>query len=147
MDDSESESETLSSLDEQAQDDAVKGKDEFQEDSEEEKAKSEVDEFEGLGDIDPSQADDWRRIREEIAKKKKEFEAGLDPHLSADEKATMMRIFGDQMKDLERDLRKEKESQDTMLKSKLKSRTRQAKKAQKEVELREKDKTDGILAA
>lgn len=84
-------------------------KDEFQEDSETEKAKSE-DEFEGFADIDPSHADDWRRIREEINKKKREFEANLDPHLSADEKATMMHIFTDQMKDLERDLRKEKEA-------------------------------------
>lgn len=58
----------------------------------------------------------------------------------------MMHIFSDQMKDLERDLRKEKEAQDALLKKKLKGRTRQAKKAQVEVEKREKDKTDVILS-
>jgi hypothetical protein len=113
----------MDSLDEQAQDEAVAAKDEFQEDSEEEKAKSE-DEFEGFADIDPSQVDDWRRIREEINKKKREFEANLDPHLSNDEKATMMHIFSDQMKDLELELRNEKKFQDKLLKQKLKGRTR-----------------------
>ena len=68
--------------------------------------------MEGLANLDPSQVDDWRRIKEEINKKKKDFETSLDPHLSDDEKATMMRIYNDQMKDLERDLRAEKQNQD-----------------------------------
>ena len=51
--------------------------------------------MEGLANLDPSQVDDWRRIKEEINKKKKDFETSLDPHLSDDEKATMMRIYND----------------------------------------------------
>lgn len=41
--------------------------------------------------IDDQQADEWRRIREELNRKKAEFEANLDPHLSDDEKQALIR--------------------------------------------------------
>jgi hypothetical protein len=63
-----------------------------------------------LANLDSNNVDEWRLIKDEIEKKKKEFEANLDPHLSADEKATMIHIFSNQMNDLERDLTKEKEA-------------------------------------
>jgi len=56
------------------------------------------------------QADEWRRIREELNRKKQEFEANLDPNLSAAEKAALMRQFADQMAEMEREMRKEKEN-------------------------------------
>ena len=59
----------------------------------------------------------------------------------------MMRIFNDQMKDLERDLRKEKQNQDQLLQKKLMDRKKKAKKAQRETEIRERDKTDKVTEA
>lgn len=99
---------------------------------------------EGHKEIDSNEADDWRRIKEEIAKKRKDFEENLDPHLTDAEKRTMMAGFETTLQDLERNLRKEKENQDMMLKKKQQNRAKKAKKNLKEVEGLSKEKTDKI---
>jgi hypothetical protein len=71
----------------------------------------------------------------------------MDPNLDNKEQNAMLRLHAEQMQDLERDLRKEKENQDLQLKMKQKNRDRRDKKAMKEVNKREQDKTDEIAAA
>lgn len=114
---------------------------------EDKKSEDEDDIMGGLKNIDPDVADDWRRIREEIEKKKREFKAQVDPNLSKAEQEAMIRLHAEQMKELERDMRKEKEQQDQLLKKKMKDRQRKDKKTIKEVNTLEKDKTDEIASA
>lgn len=61
---------------------------------------------------DPMLMDDLLKAKDELQRKREAFIASMDDGLTAEEKATLLAKFDDQMREMERSLLKEQEAQD-----------------------------------
>ena len=93
---------------------------------EEDAKKDEDDNANEFGD--PQLYDDMLRAKEDMRKKRAQFEGGLDPTLSADERAALLANYDAQMKEMEKNLQREQEQQEAQLKARLAARAKRAKK-------------------
>ena len=75
---------------------------------------------------DPDLFDDMLRAKEEIKRKRAEFEANLDKTLTDKEKIMMLYRFDSQMAQMERTLKSEQEEQANLLKTRLAARNKKS---------------------
>lgn len=83
--------------------------------------------------IDSSLVEDLVKAKEELRNKRDQFIASMDDQLSESEKADLLAKFDDQMREMERSLKKQMEDQDQALQNKMAARKRKRQEAQNAV--------------
>jgi hypothetical protein len=77
----------------------------------------------------PELSKDVLKAREDRKKKREEFRAGMDENLSPEEREKMLEMFDQQMNNIEKLLKKEREDNENSIAAKLAARNRKLKRA------------------